>query len=489
LILNEGKMRKTLNDVAVFRMQQYETALRAANVRVLQGHGSFIDENQLHVHNAETGEYHAVTADYFIIATGSKPRRHPHYYTNKKSIITSDEIMSQDLPKSIVIIGAGVIGCEFASILANFGKTQVHIIEKADRILPMEDADISGYQQALLEAKGVIVHKECKLFDLQSIENEDGTTCVHYAIQNNKTKALQTFQVERALISIGRVPNYKGLGLENTKCKVTDGRLTTDKFGRCTPHNHIFAVGDATMDIALVNMGEYEARCAIDHIYSERLIAPPTTENLSTIMFLDEEVAAVGYNEKQLREKGSGYLVARYGYEFVSRAVAMGDTQGFVKIIVTNDNEKRVLGVRAIGPHASSVVELASLAIRNNQSAYDLAELMTAYPAITQGFQECVRMLLNRSILKPNTFPSLVMKEWHPMGLTNGRPANVGKIQGEERIISAHRTTMCNTREVDTPPPAKHNVPAKEIDAQMQAWASRPSFPEVGPTTPKKEKA
>jgi dihydrolipoamide dehydrogenase len=175
------------------------------------------------------------------------------------------------------------------------------------------------------------------------------------------------------------------------------------------------------MDIALVNMGETEARLAIDHIYSTKQESKTTIDNLSTIMFLDEEVAAVGLNEQDCRRKNIGYMMARYGYEFVSRAVAMGDTKGFIKIIVTNDRQKRVLGVRAVGPHASSIVELASLAIHNHESAYELAELMTAYPAITQGFQECLRMLLGRSILKPNVFPNLVLNSWEPSNFERGR--------------------------------------------------------------------
>ena len=138
-------------------------------------------------------------------------------------------------------------------------------------------------------------------------------------------------------------------------------------------------------------------------------------------MFLDEEVAAVGMNEQDCRKEQVSYMMARYGYEFVSRAVAMGDIKGFIKIIVTNDREKRVLGVRAVGAHASSVVELASLAIHNHQSAYELAELMTAYPAITQGFQECLRVLVNRSIMKPGVFPQVRLWRREPGNFQRGR--------------------------------------------------------------------
>jgi dihydrolipoamide dehydrogenase len=317
----------------------------------------------------------------------------------------------------------------------------------------MEDEDIALYVQRMLEKKGVVVHHEASLFDLQAWEDDSGSAVncsaaaaaastsetslpggVQYTIQHNRTRKMESFEVEKALVSIGRVSNYKGLGLENLKCRVQDGKLKVDDFQRAVPHEHIYAIGDATMDIALVNMGETEARLAIDHMYSYKQERSTHIDNLSTIMFLDEEVAAVGLNEQQCQKENISYMMARYGYEFVSRAVAMGDTKGFIKIIVTNDRQKRVLGVRAVGPHASSVVELASLAIHNQESAYELAELMTAYPAITQGFQECLRMLLGRSILKPNVFPQLVLKTWIPPNFERGRSyqREVGKQKSRE---------------------------------------------------------
>lgn len=418
----EQRIQESLVQASEFRERQILHALEKADVKLLRGSATFDSPYEVNVHDIETGQYNTVKADYFIIATGSVPREHQHFATDKKYIVTSDEIMFMPIPKSIVIVGAGVIGCEFASIFANLGMTKVNIIDKAKRILPMEDEDIALYVQGMLEKKNVRVHHQASLFDLQAWEDpEDNTRGVRYTIQKHSTREQETFDVDRALISIGRVPNYRGLGLENTQAKVSDGRLKVDQFQRCTPHNHIYAVGDATMDIALVNMGETEARLAIDHIYSTKKEYSPVIDNLSTIMFLDEEVAAVGMNEQQCRKENVGYLMARYGYEFVSRAVAMGDTKGFIKIIVTNDREKRVLGVRAVGPHASSVVELASLAIHNGQSAYELSELMTAYPAITQGFQECLRMLLGRSILKPNVFPQLILKSWEPPSFDRGR--------------------------------------------------------------------
>jgi dihydrolipoamide dehydrogenase len=421
LEVNEHMMHESLNRASQTRQAQILEALSESGVSLLKGTAEFQSPNLIHVHTQEPGRApQPINADYFIIASGSTPRVHPQYAANGTTIQTSDHIMRTPIPKSMVIIGAGVIGCEFASIAANFGKTKVSIIEKAERMLPNEDEDVASYVEGLLAKKGVVFHHNASLHKLESFEEVD-TPFVRYTIKSAKSGELQSFDVERALISIGRVPNYSGLGIEKAGCSVRNGRLEVDQFGRCVPCNHIYAVGDATVDIALVNMGENEAMAAVDHIYRPRREIPPDTQNLSTIMFLDQEVASVGLSEKYCKENNIAYIAARYGYDFVTRAVCMGAAEGFVKIIVTNDREKTVLGVRAVGAHASSIVELASLAIHNQQSVYDMGELLPAYPAMTQGFQECLRVLVNRSILKPNVFPQVRLWRWSPGGFDRGR--------------------------------------------------------------------
>jgi dihydrolipoamide dehydrogenase len=256
-------------------------------------------------------------------------------------------------------------------------------------------------------------------------------------VRHNVTKEVVSFDVAKALICIGRDPNYSQLALSNIGVELDHGKLRVDKWGRCAPHNHIYAVGDATVDIALVNKGESEGICAINHMFSVQPEEVTSIDNLSTIMFLDEEVAGVGLSELQCRKRNIAYCVANYGYNFVSRAVAMGNPNGFVKIIVTNDARKTVLGVRAVGAHASSVVELASLAIHRKASAYDLSEMAVAYPAVTQGFQECIRLLLGRSILKADVFPALTMSSWTPPDF--GRGALYQKEAAATRVEAAKR--------------------------------------------------
>mgnify|MGYP001611211883 FL=1 len=428
--VDQDSVLEQLQRTSEKREAQFKQLLLQERVTMYFGPASFLSPERLCVRSPDEGDL-AIEADYFIIATGSSPRKHPTINVNQKSIVTSDDIMKQKFPKSLVIVGAGVIGCEFASIFANFGTTQVNVIEKTKRILPHEDEDVASYIQALLTKRGVQFHHECSLKNLQSVDPKtedekciasDHGEFVRYTTKNLTTGEERRYDVERALISIGRNAHYDGLGLENLGATVKDGKIECDDFSRVEPHEHIYAVGDATVDIALVNMGETEACAAIEHMYSPEWRGMPKTDNLSTIMFLDEEVAGVGYNEKKCRELNIGYVVARYDYTHVSRALAMGNTNGFIKILATNNREKRILGVRAIGEHASSIVEMASMAVHKNMSAYSLADTLTAYPAVTQGFQECVRLLLGNSMFKPGASRPLIdVTAWPPPNFERGR--------------------------------------------------------------------
>eukprot|EP00672_Neobodo_designis_P020036 CAMPEP_0174830328 /NCGR_PEP_ID=MMETSP1114-20130205/2458_1 /TAXON_ID=312471 /ORGANISM="Neobodo designis, Strain CCAP 1951/1" /LENGTH=514 /DNA_ID=CAMNT_0016064121 /DNA_START=148 /DNA_END=1692 /DNA_ORIENTATION=+ len=417
LKLDHGKIMTTIDKAAHKRQDQILEQLTKANVTMLNGKGMFASPHSVDVMGND-GTFTKVHADYFVIATGSSPRQHPEYPTDGKSIVTTDEIMEQTSPKSLVIVGAGVIGVEWASILANFGITKVNVVERRGRILPGEDDDVAMTIQSALESKGVTFHRHATLRALDVIE--DGR--IRYTVKDNVKDDHHTFEVDRALISIGRAPIYAGLGLENTSCRVENGILHRDRFLRCEPHRHIYACGDAISTQKLVNAAEHQALGVIDHMYSTKpQDRDMRYENLSTIHFLDQEVAAVGMNETECRQKNIAYIMARYSYQYVSRAVAMNRPKGFVKIIVTNDREKRMLGMRAVGPHASSIVELAALAIHNKQSAYELSDLLTAYPAVAQGFQECVRMLLGRSILKPSVATGNIVVEWSPEEFSRGR--------------------------------------------------------------------
>ena len=153
----------------------------------------------------------------------------------------------------------------------------------------------------------------------------------------------------------------------------------------------------------LVNMGEVEARHAVERMFQD-YSRPIKYDNVSTIMFLMPEVAGVGMNEQQAREKGIAHKVAKIDYSCIARAIAMRRTQGFFKIIVSNDEDMHILGMRAVGEHASSAIQAVALMIHSGIPAPALAELVHPHPSIIEGIQECVRMLLNKSIFKSSVF-------------------------------------------------------------------------------------
>jgi len=369
------------------------------SITLLQGAASFVDPHTVHVEGMESGQSRHITADHFIIATGSQPRSLPGVEIDGVSILTSDHIGGlKQFPRSLVILGAGVVGCEFATIFANFGQTKVYLIDRAERILPFEDADIARVCSTNLEAKGVTIHHRAQLVSMRRVENQ-----VEYTIEHH-TGGRERIVVDKALVSIGRVPNTSGLNLAAAGVEVGDRDHVRVADTR-TNVPHIHAVGDVTLDTALVSVGEHEARYAASLICGQ-VAGPLKYDNLSTIMFLDPEVASIGLNEQEAQRARTPYRVAVYNYALVNRAIAMRATEGFVKLLVTDDDDMRILGMRALGVHASTALEAVSFMIQHGRSARELAELLHPHPAVTEGLQDCCRMLTGSSIYKPCVFQS-----------------------------------------------------------------------------------
>jgi len=338
-----------------------------------------------------------IYSDNIIIATGSRPRKLENIPIDEKIILTSDGMdRLKNFPKSMVILGAGVIGCEFATIFSNFGKTKVYLIDKADRILPFEDEDIATMVNENLAKNGVVIHHDASVIRM---EIKNGKVEYELAYKDGRSEVIN---VEKALISVGRIPNLEDLGLDQIGVEYKDGRTILDD-DTSTSIDNIYAVGDVTAHIALVNVAELEGRRAVEKMFgkSDRKI---TYKNISTIMFLNPEVAAVGMGEQQVNEKGIPYRLVKLDYSCIARAIAMRKTKGFFKILVTDDEEMKILGMRAVGEHASSAIQGVALLISMNRGIIDLADLIHPHPSIIEGIQECLRMLLGKSIFKAEVF-------------------------------------------------------------------------------------
>jgi dihydrolipoamide dehydrogenase len=386
-----------------YHLQNINVSYKKELFRYFQGTGKLLDKHLVSISN--NGSVNQIEADYTILATGSVPRKLPHLPIDEETVFTSEGLGNlKAFPKSIVIVGAGVIGCEFATIYSNFGSTKVNLIDKGDRILPFEDEDVVAVIERNLEQKGVHIHRNSKLVDMEIHEGK-----VRYTLEYIDGK-IDHFEVEKALVSIGRVPQYDDLIDDAVGVKV-DGRGIIDELTQTSVPN-IYAVGDITADISLVNVGELEGRYAVERIFGQPE-QELTYKNISTIMFLDPEVAGVGMNEIQAKKEGISYKIVSLNYNCIPRAIAMRNTEGFIKVLVTNDDDMKILGMRVVGEHASSAIQAVALLISQDKGIRELAELIHPHPSIIEGIQECGRLLTGKPIFKPSVLKKAIScKVW-----------------------------------------------------------------------------
>ncbi len=375
-----------------------------------QGFASFADRHHLNISNDSGIE--TIEADYIIIATGSRPRPHPDLQVDQKQIFDSDGLLNLDrFPERMMIIGSGIIGCEFATIFSNFGHTEVHLLDRTHRVIPFEDDDVSDFVSQNLQKNGVIIHHTANLRTVRKHPNflevvldyEDGHSSV--------------VEVDIILVSIGRDPNTDKLELQNAGIQTNSrGYLRINEecalgdFDQC----NVFAAGDITGQKALYGVAEGQGRFIVEAIFGESCY-PLDYSHMPTLMFFKPELASVGANEKMLREKKIPYKAAYYSNELVNRTIAMRSTNGFVKIMVSNDGTDRILGMRAAGPQASAFIVSIAYLINSDIRLQQVLQSIHPHPSVTEGIQECIRILYNQSIFKPKAFPSLIkVTEWKP---------------------------------------------------------------------------
>ncbi|MFV0436898.1 MAG: dihydrolipoyl dehydrogenase family protein [Desulfopila sp.] len=371
------------------------------------GWGSFVSNDELDIRRGD-GRHERVRARYFLIATGTRPRGMPGVVLDQQRVFNSDGILNlQCFPERLVIIGAGIIGCEYASIFSNFGQTLVYLVDHAKRVIPYEDEDVSTFVQENLMRNGVKVIHSAKL---RSILAKPDYLQVILDFQDGPSEVIET---DAAFISIGRKFDRTGLGLEHLGIEEGKGGiLVTDE--NCCVKDNIYAAGDITHHPALVNIAEVEGRYAVKHMFGRKRW-PLNYQNMSTVMFFYPAVASVGLGEKACRQKKIPYRVAYYSYTLCSRAIAMRATTGFVKIIVSDDEQQRILGMRGAGPEVSSTIMSIAHFMDQGQGVLDVLKSIYPHPTIAEAIEECLRMLLNKSLFKPYAFPDqLRLYRWHP---------------------------------------------------------------------------
>lgn len=314
-----------------------------------------------------------------IVATGSRPRTLPGLTIDGEKVITSDEALKMEtLPASIIIVGGGVIGIEWASMLTDFD-VDVTVVEYSDRILPTEDQDISREMTKLLKAKGVNIITSAKVMaDTLSI---DGQVKISAQVGDD----MQEYEAEKLLVSVGRQANVEGIGLENTDIVVENGVIATNDFYQ-TKESHIYAIGDVIGGLQLAHVASHEGIVAVEHLHGEKPLKIDYT-TISKCVYSSPEAASVGLTEQEAKQQGFQLKVGKFPFKAVGKALVYGEAEGFVKIIADADTND-VLGVHMIGPHVTDMISEAGLAKVLDATPWEIAHTIHPHPSLSEAMGE-----------------------------------------------------------------------------------------------------
>jgi dihydrolipoamide dehydrogenase len=314
-----------------------------------------------------------------IVATGSRPRTLPGLEIDGQLVITSDEALElESLPSSIIIVGGGVIGIEWASLLSDFG-VDVTVIEYADRIIPTEDKEVSKEMQRLMKKKGVKLITGAKVLP-ETIVKGDNVT-ISAEIKGSQ----KTFEAEKLLVSVGRQANVEGIGIENTDIQIEKGSVVTNEFFQ-TKETHIYAIGDVIGGLQLAHVASHEGIIAVEHIAG--LTPEPMDYNLvSKCIYSNPEVSSVGLTEDQAKEKGYKVKVGKFSFRAIGKALVFGESDGFVKIIADEETDD-LLGVHMIGPHVTDMISEAGLAMVLDATPWEIAHTIHPHPTLSEAIGE-----------------------------------------------------------------------------------------------------
>ena len=325
-----------------------------------------------------------------IVATGSRPRSLPGLDIDGEYVLSSDEALSlETLPKSIIIVGGGVIGIEWASMLSDFD-VEVTVVEYADKIVPTEDQEISKEMQRLMKKKGVKIVTSAKVLS-ESLEKGDGEVTIKAEHKGEE----KSFTAEKILVSVGRQANVEGIGIENTDIKVEKGFIEVNDFFQ-TKESHIYAIGDVIGGLQLAHVASHEGITAVEHMANEKP-HPIDYSLISKCIYSNPEIASVGITEQEAKEKGYNLKTGKFSFRAIGKALVYGESDGFVKIIADKDTDD-ILGVHMIGPHVTDMISEAGLAKVLDATPWEIAHTIHPHPSLSEAIGEAALAVDGKAI-------------------------------------------------------------------------------------------
>ena len=361
------KMMSRKDDVVRRLRTGIETLFRANKIDLVSGSARITAPDTIAVDGSES-----IKAKNIIIAVGSRCSGIPGVTIDNSDIHSSDSILEiKSLPGSLAIIGGGVIGCEFAGLFSRLG-VKVSIVELTDRLIPTRSREVSKKLETLLRKNGVDIHLS------SSVEGLDRSGLMVLTLSGGKSMF-----ADKVLVSVGRVPNIDGIGLDGLGIKLRDGRIQVDEFLR-TEVPSIYAIGDCVAGPQLAHKASYDGMVACDNVLGLGTIVDYS--NIPDCIWTDPEIAAVGLSEESARKIHNDVKVAKFPYLASGKAYLEGETEGFVKIVGTSSGQ--IIGVEIFGRDACNLIGEATLAKARGVTIGEWGRVVHGHPTLSEMFQE-----------------------------------------------------------------------------------------------------
>ena len=366
-----GRKNKIVNQL----ISGIEFLFDKRGIKLVNGFGKLIDKNKIEV-KKEDGTIEVIEADKIILANGSQPVILPMFPYDGETIITSDEALNlKEVPKSLLIVGGGVIGCEFGQFFKTLG-TEVTIVEMFDQLLPLEDKDVAKQLQRQFKKDKIKVMTGIRIEKCEIVDDEVVAT-----LSNGKQ-----VKAEKALLSIGRKPYLDNLGVEDIGITLERGKIVVNE-NLETNIEGIYAIGDLINTPFLAHVASKEGLIAAQNA----VCGNSKTVNYKAVprcVYTEPEVAGVGKTEKELQQQGITYKVGQFDFRALGKAQAIGHFQGFIKILA--DQEDKVIGASIVGPHATDLLTELSLAVHLGLTVEQVGDVIHAHPTLSEGIMEAL---------------------------------------------------------------------------------------------------
>ncbi len=364
--------------------------MKKNKVEVIKGFGRLLGGGRVEVEAAD-GAKTTLNARNTILATGSVPRRLPGVPVDGQIILTSDELLElrDAMPKHLVVLGAGAVGVEFASVYKSFG-CEVTVVELLDRLVPVEDEEVSAEFEKVFKRRGIRTLTGTKL---TGVERTDNGFSARLEGKDGKASGISGSHL---LIAVGRAPVTDGIGLENTKVKVERGYVHVDRHGR-TDEPGVYAIGDIVINTPqLAHAASHEGLVAVDHIAGKDP-RPIDYDQVPGCTYSYPEIGSIGLTEAKAKARGYDVKTGKFPFTAIGKAKVMNATYGFVKIVADTQYDQ-ILGVHIIGPRATDLIAEAGALLKLECTVEELAHIIHAHPTLSEAVGEAAHLTLGHAI-------------------------------------------------------------------------------------------